>query len=425
MQRVHEAQISAPLPSRCATRGMFTPIDLTPAANACLADAKAGDGRGLLDLGRGLDLSFMEGDAVLNGVPFRIGAEGERDLVVLENRGALDPRFAQEIRIPVDREAASLVFLHTLTRPLPWTYSAQLTYIGTYLVEYDDGTRTAYPIRYKRNILEWDALDAGRVGYKSSLVTVPGATPAYRGTTPSGKSILLLAAEWVNPFPQKRIASIVMRSTSRMFGTRVALFGLTAVSPTERDVSFWAERKPEALPDEPPRPDLGGLHEIDLAGGKFISDTEYEAPDGTKITASASYTLKGATLIAFMKVGYVTVDNNLGWQVYEHKPQTLTITFPTTRRIAGVSVLGLPETAEYVFVNSPSPMDYIVEVSQAGRTWQEAAKRRGYLPDRDLDRVHVFAPQSAKAIRVTIAPTSRKGCLVRGLARVRLFGAKP
>lgn len=421
MLQVQEAQLSAALPSRRASRDQFVTIALSSAANTALADETPGDGRGLFDLGRGTDLSFLEGNHILNGVPLKIGGRDGHDIVVIDNHGALDPRFPSEIQIEIGRRAASLVFLHTLTRPMPWTYSAQLTYAGTYLIEYEDGTRTAFPIRYKQNILEANSLSARSVGYKSSLVTLPAASPAWRGNLVSGESLLLLTAEWVNPFPEKTVRAIRLRSTSRMFGTRIALFAATAVQPTKRDIKFWSVKNRQALPPEPKRVDWTRFKEIDLTRGKFDSDIHYTAPDGTTISASAIYTLKGGTIISTMKTGYVTVDNNLGWQVIGNKPGTLTVTFPGPRTIDGISLLGLPETPEYVFVNSPAPMNYAVEVLEEGKAWTQLIAGKDYLPDRDGETRHVFPSVAAKALRITIRPTSRKTCLVRGIARLKIY----
>lgn len=421
MTKVHEAEIDTPLPSTRATADRFVPIDLAAAATTSLADVKAGDGLGFLDLGPGTDLSFMRGERVLDGVPFRIGGADGKDIVMIENRGALDPRFPSEMRIRVGRKAASLVFLHTMTVPLSWTYAAQLTYAGTYIVTYADNSRAAYPIEYKRNILEYDALSPrNATGYKSRLVTIPGAVPAWKGTLPGGDSLLLMAAEWVNPFPDREIDSIVMRSTSRMFGTRLALFALTSVTAVDRDARLWSGRKTPALPPEASRTIPNGLREIDLAGGDLSPEKEYVAPDGTRLTVTESYTLRGATFIAPMKPGYVVLDGNRGWQVYAPGPQSMTISFPAPRALAAVSLLGLPQSPEYIF-GGPVEVNYVVECSADGGVWQEVAQRRGYLADRDWESVHAFAPRAVKSLRITVTPANPRAGSVRGLARIRLY----
>ena len=421
MAQVHEATIAARLPSRGALADQFEPIDLSAAANASLADQKAGDGVGLFDLGPGADLAFMRGEHELGGVPFRIAGTDGKDLVAMENRGALDPRFPPEVTVPVGRNAASLLFLHALAKPLAWSYAAQLTYVGTYVIRYSDDSCVAFPIEYKRNILEYDALSpARRGGYKSSLVTLPAAMPAYQGTMPSGSPILLLSAEWVNPFPAKTIADVRVRSTSRRFGTRVAIFGITAVKPAARDQQFWLGKSPAAIECPTAERAPSGLEEIDLTGGVQESDTDYTAPDGTTITGSSNYLLRGATFIGFMNTGQVTRDNDFGWQVLESKPQTLTVTFPQPRALAGVSVLGLPQTPEYLF-GGPSPIDYRVSLSADGAAWVEVASREGYLPDLHWESNHFFGTRPVKALRVTIVPSSRHGARVRGLARLRLY----
>jgi hypothetical protein len=420
MVQVHEAVIDAALPSRTARPETFLPLDLSAIANASLADGAAGDGEGFLDLGPGTDLSFMRGEHILHGVPFRIGGKNGRDFVAMDNRGSLDPVFPSEVRIPIGCKAASLVFLHTLSQPLAWSYSAQLTYASAYVVDYADGTRADFPIEYKQNILEYNALDAAGGDYKSSVVTLPRAVPAYKGTLSGGETILLLAAEWVNPCPRKEIAAIRMRSTSRRFGTRVALFALTAVQPTARDETFWAARPGNAYAAQSPVAIPAGLTEIDLSGGEIKPGADYVAPDGTRISATRCYTLMGATFITHMHPGLVTVNGNAGWQIQGAPPGTLTVMFPAARHVAAVSLLGLPQSPEYLF-GGPSPMDYTLEGSADGVAWTPLGARAGYLPDRDWESNHVFAPRPLKAVRVTLAPADSRGSQVRGLARVRIF----
>jgi hypothetical protein len=203
------------------------------------------------------------------------------------------------------------------------------------------------------------------------------------------------------------------------------LFAVTAVPPSPRDIASWQQRDAAPLPPEAPAIDLGELQEIDLAGGTFGSETRYTAPDGTVLEGSRAYSVRGATVIHIMKVGYVTVDNNLGWQVHDKEPAHLTVTFPESRSLAAIALLGLPESPEYVFENRLSGFNYTVAVSSDGETWETVASRQGYLPDRDHEGVHRWPAREVKAVRVTVTPVLQGPCMVRGLARVRLFAPKP
>jgi len=412
MARVHEATIGAPLPSRAAGAGDFTPIDLQHAANVTLADKEAGDYEGLFDRGAGTDLSFMKGTHELSRGSFTIGEK----IAVVENQGSLDRRVADRLTVAVNQPAASILFLHGLTQSLPWTYAAQHGYAGSYIIEYVDGTRIDHPILYKHNILELNALGANSRGYKSRLITVPAATPGYAAVMPSGNPFLLLTSEWVNPWPDREILSVTMQATSRKYGSRVALFAMTAVGAQDSVLPVGTP-----LPPATDRPDLSDLREIDLSAGLFESETTYLAPDGTKLEASSIYTLRGATLIQVMQVGYVTVDNNLGWQVVGEKPQTLTATFTSPRKLAGISILGLPESPEYVFENRLSGFDYTIEVSADGQTWEVVGERTKYLADREGESSHRLPAKMIQAVRVTVRQAAGPACMVRGLARLRLF----
>jgi len=315
MKMIHEAQINQNLPSTTAAPENFRPVDLSPAANASLSDEKAGDGIGLFDEGKGMDLSFMKGKFNNNGVPFVISGKDGKDIVVMGNHAELNRRFPSVVKIPVDQTAASLIFIHTMTVPMAWTYSSQIAYSGTYIIEYDDKTKTAFPINYKTNILEYDTLTNQGVGYKSKVTVLPQAVPAFKGLTKSGKSILLMQTEWVNPFPQKKISNIKLQTPIRGLGTRIALFALTAVIPGNLDKRLPSLKKPVLLRPLADKKLLDGMKEIDLSGGKLDSDTDYLAPNGIKIHVSSDYYLGGATFIHSMKAGFVTFDSNFGWQV--------------------------------------------------------------------------------------------------------------
>jgi hypothetical protein len=415
MTRVHEAIIDTLLPSKRAAPGRFETVPLN--GNTELADSAAGDGVGLFDLGPGTDLRFIAGRHMLNGVPFAVGQR----IVAVDNRAARDARLPATMSIPVGRQAASLIALHTMTRPMPWTYSAQVRYAGTYIVAYADGTQLAFPVRYKHNILEYDTQRTAAGNYKSALVSVPEAMPAYRGTLRDGSPILLLAAEWVNPWPDKTIASVTLQSTSRGIGTRLALFALTTVAPSAVDRDLAGRRPaPAPLAPRPAAPaDLDGLVEVSLAGGTHVSDREYKAADGTVIAADSCYTLAGATYIRPMAVGLVTDAGDSGWQITDSKPANMTITFPAPRWLAAISLLGLPETPEYIF-GEASEMDCNVALTADGTVWQELPGADRYLADRDWELVRRFTARQVMAVRITLtrgSPQQR----VRGLARVRLY----
>jgi|GEM_PF-2549264 len=420
LSHMRSAMIDAPAPSRVAGASQMTPIDLTIAANCSLADTKAGDGKGLFDVGPGMDLSFMVGSAQLGGVPYQIGGNNGRDIVVLENRGSIDERFDTDIRIPVDREAASLVFLHGMTEPLARNYNTKISYVGNYLIEYEDGTRAHYPIKFDHNIRMMFVNPFTDDGPPQSL----SARLMYRGVAPSGDNIQLLSAEWVNPLPDKKVKAVIMRTPARLMNSRVALFAMTAVAPSQADHAFWAKRDTESLPAPTDTLLPSTLKPIDLAGGSFVSSTRYEAPDGTVITADRCDYLDDKSLVFRLHhgVGWVTQPDNRGWQFKGTDPQTMTITFAEPRELGAVGFTGLPAVADNFVATKVAPLDVTVEVTTDGKTWQQVAVRSGYLSERDLESQHAFEPVLAKAVRLTVKLTTKDTTVTyKGLSHVRLF----
>ena len=408
-----------PLPSRAASREAFHPIPLASAANCSLSDVKAGDGDGLYDVGAGRDMAFLRRHMELGGVPFRVGGQGGRDIVVIENRGILEPRFKTEIRIPVARKAAGLVFLHALTELLARNYATKITYAGNYIMEYADGTRVAMPVKWNENI----RVLFEKYNPDTGPALVSRGRLAYQGVTASGEDIYLISAEWVNPFPAKEIRAVILRSPARMLNSRVALFALTAVDVRPEDERFWAGRKvtplhPARQSDVPP-----GVTEMQLGRGKFVSDTDYRAPDGTTVTAESTFFIhaKNSVFRARQRVGYVTTDTNFGWVVKDMKPQSLVVTFPESRNVAGVAYMGFPEHPYHAFSDRSTPIDVRVDVSADGVNWATVANETGHVSDRDLESRRFFEPTPARKVRFTVSPTGRKGCQVRGLARIRVY----
>ena len=206
-------------------RREFFQVDLRPFVNRSLQDDKPGDGKGWLDLGAYYDCRRLPtGLRELGGVPFELPGKS----VMLEGLGIAGRTMPGEATgIPVGRRAASLLFLHSVST-VPDLYawgSAKTTKVGLYRINYADGSSEETRLSWRKNIVEWDHDHSGyaRPGY------VPQARPVWLGNTRSGQHITLYAYEWVNPCPEKEIASIDFLTKGIKTIMKPILFAVTGV----------------------------------------------------------------------------------------------------------------------------------------------------------------------------------------------------
>ncbi len=168
------------------------PIDLAPYANRSFSDETANDGKGgWTDQGPNDFRKIPTGDVKASGIPFHIidpAKNGDRSCLVL--RGTHRPDFPEAVRgIRVDAFVSRLFFLHTSA----WGADV-LT--GAYRIHYTDGSTVDFVLHGNRNIADWwrcGALPEAKVGF-----IVVNAAQRQVGS---------FVAEWINPHPEKRVAS--------------------------------------------------------------------------------------------------------------------------------------------------------------------------------------------------------------------------
>lgn len=111
--------------------------------------------------------------------------------------------------IPIGQKVHSLFFLHACSDKETHHSPSQAfghpagALIGEYRIRYGDGKNIVVPIRYGEHIAErrFDGdLRNAPVSYY--------ALPAWRGTDPDGDPVTLYCYEWLNPCPEKRVASL-------------------------------------------------------------------------------------------------------------------------------------------------------------------------------------------------------------------------
>jgi len=121
---------------------------------------------------------------------------GRRGAVLLSGAYTRPDAFPDEVTLPVGRPAARLAFVHTTAWPVP-----KLTVVGSYEVQYVDGSSATVPLTYGENIHAWD--DETATDTESLLWT---------GTTVGGVPVSVGSATWQNPAPDKAIDKLVFRS---------------------------------------------------------------------------------------------------------------------------------------------------------------------------------------------------------------------
>ena len=141
-------------------------LDISKVATRTLADEKAGDGKGLFDLGPDLDLSkFPTGDQDFGTVPFHIIPEGKA-AIVLKGNGKAGADLPEEVTIPWGKKNEAIYILYATT------FADEKQHEPVFMIEvtYKDGTKKAWgawpqwspdwlaePVREFRGIIETTA----------------------------------------------------------------------------------------------------------------------------------------------------------------------------------------------------------------------------------------------------------------------------
>lgn len=201
-----------PLPSHT---GQVVPLDISSACNESRTDDKAEDGRGWVDYGKISDLRRLPpGEIAHRHCRFNIideAANNSKSVVVVSARKGEKASDHRKITgIPVGCKAESLIFLHAGTSLGPLYVSD----FCTYRIHYDDGTSAALPIKYGHQIGPWIySADTGSsrldLYYRSGHLS--WCRLVSTGRTAMGEKTGLYAYEWVNPHPERGIASIDMQ----------------------------------------------------------------------------------------------------------------------------------------------------------------------------------------------------------------------
>ncbi|MGH2625178.1 MAG: glycoside hydrolase, partial [Anaerolineales bacterium] len=133
--------------------------------------------------------------------------------ILLRGRREELRRLPARVRVPVGRRAAMVAVLHAT----PFAASRFGEEVGSYTVRYEDGSSDTIPILYRRNIGSW--LDEP-ISIDQEI--------AWSGRTLSGLDVRLSLLRWMNPHPDKVIASIEFASNGT--DATPAIFAVTLLA---------------------------------------------------------------------------------------------------------------------------------------------------------------------------------------------------
>jgi len=188
----------------------FALMDLSGKANGSLRNIQ--EAFSCVNAGRYSDYSDLRpGVNWVNKIPFLImeskGPAG-RDCILLTDDETASQLLPQAVRnIPVGTFLSRVAFLHSCTRPRQFTrhiYDRERKnpgLIAQYEVVYADGSRERLPLRWNREMSDWN-----------SQLGAALASGGWTGETRAGELIRLDRYVWENPHPEKLIVAIDMES---------------------------------------------------------------------------------------------------------------------------------------------------------------------------------------------------------------------
>jgi parallel beta-helix repeat protein len=180
----------------------FASVDLSGVVNRALADEVAGDGAGgWTDQGTGYDMKGLAtGRRTHEGVPFDLLAP--KTCVVLRSPQRPAGNLPPQVALPVGAKADILYFLHSGA----WLTSGATHW--SYVVRYADGSSVTLPVIGGANVRDWS-----QAGDATPFPRTPGQRvtvwPDKVGNVVSPECGLY-RLDWVNPHPERQIATIEM-----------------------------------------------------------------------------------------------------------------------------------------------------------------------------------------------------------------------
>jgi hypothetical protein len=177
---------------------IYKPVDLSAFCNRGLKDDVGDDGKGgWPDQGPKADMhDFPTGDQNFGGVPFALGKEPRRCIVLKSNSRPLPDLYPDEVTIPLGYPVEGLSFLHTTA----WGAQGPT---GVYDIQYTDGTTAEIVLVENENIFGWTRAPAEFPRERGTRSRV-----AWTGTSTIFPVICVCQMLWVNPKPDVPVKAV-------------------------------------------------------------------------------------------------------------------------------------------------------------------------------------------------------------------------
>jgi RNA polymerase sigma-70 factor (ECF subfamily) len=377
---------------------------------AALGAGHSGPREGMLGLGAEWDFRRVPtGAQTFAGVPFEIidpEQNGWKSMILVGDSVKANqiPGSVTRAEIPIGKKAASLCALRCLVRKENVSggqYDFFQLMLPGYVFQYADGTRyvcDTEQIRFYNDVqaqcfrfagLPYGIFGSGgaAVGGPLRYYMWPTTRIALETNTLDGHGVNLFLNEFVNPYPDKEIKSLIVQfpnpeQKACTYGLHDVIMAVTGVEPTAWDAKFWQSRPPlPLLPPEPALPAqaaplLKNLERRDTADGET-----YHATGGKQLVVVKRPKQSRGQLV-----------------------QPCQITFDQPVSVAALEVrLNLPE-ANYDRSENPMPVAYKhadvhIQITSDGKDWQETEVRKGCT---GMDGGHVFLLPEQKLTGIKI-----------------------
>ena len=404
-QRLGELALERELPSwRDGVQPGFFRVDLRRSCNWSHIDPVPGDGQGWLDWGPNNDLRRIPmGDVEFEEVPFQIidpKTNGGRSIVLIKSK-AENARLRLDDASPeiaIGRPAASLIFLRT---------NVHRGHAPGYRITYAGGRFLTVPLDAMGNESKKyscygmyppgepsDAPDDPHAFYRRAKHQLTELCsiffrPAWLGTTGCGDPVKVTMHEWLNPYPELTIESVSVRYPPGRQSDRIeALFAITGIAPTARDLALWRDR--ERLPLVPPSEVTLEPEDVPV----IPPDGAWAEEEGTPKQYCDAQGDVVCEVKGFFEREKGTDNRNFFKRLddpYLANGGTITLATPQTCRKLAVRGLFYWENHSpkvHYGVSMFRRTDYVISVSQDGREWTTVASKQAICGE---DGAHVHS----------------------------------
>jgi hypothetical protein len=171
---------------------------------------------------------------------------------------------------------------------------------------------------------------------------------------------------------------------------------------------------------------------IDLTDGVNESDLRWRTKDGIVVECEGNIANANRTggCEPFWARASSAVFDNLEWTRCEIAPGiAVKVTFPTPRKLSGLTVTGSYREEAYFNDFPPSMLDYTVEAMSDGAGWFPITKERvtGYIPEEEGAKWHSLDGKPIQAVRVHVwrnVENKESQRYERGISFLGLFAAE-